>query len=61
MRPYPRGETMGKADEALDPLLVALFDKLPEPGRAWEAGEREAFIEAARAIFKLIYAESVND
>lgn len=36
-------------------LIGALFGLLPEPGSEWPRDQREAWIDLARAIFKVLY------
>lgn len=40
-----------------DPLITALFDRLPKPGSVWTQDERVAWVAAAEAAFDLIYPE----
>jgi hypothetical protein len=39
-----------------DPLLTALLDKLPEPGRAFTTAERTNWIAALEACIDIVYA-----
>ena len=40
---------------AYDPLLSALVDKLPVPGTAWAASDRQAWIEMMARAFDVVY------
>jgi hypothetical protein len=41
----------------LHPFFRGLLDVLPEPGEEWPAPQREQWLETARNIFTLIYAD----
>jgi len=41
--------------QGLHPFIQGLLDELPKPGSAWPEGKREAWLETASSIFKLIY------
>lgn len=40
-----------------DPLILALFAKLPRPGTVWPVRERKLWLNAAEGVLKLLYAE----
>ena len=40
---------------AHDPLLSALVDKLPVPGTAWAASDRQAWLEMMARAFDVVY------
>ena len=42
-------------DSDLHPFVKGLLAELPEPGAAWPEDKREAWLETAKSIFKLIY------
>lgn len=45
----------------IDPLIRALFDRLPPPGSNWAMTERILWLEAMASIFDLIYSPGDED
>ena len=43
----------------IDPLLRALFDKLPPPNSIWPVAQRRRWIEAMRLSFDFVYSARV--
>lgn len=54
--PVPRGDVVGQ----LHPFFQGLFESLPEPGTDWPAAKREQWLETARNIFGLMYADPAD-
>ena len=54
--PGPRGEDVGQ----LHPFFQGLFEALPEPGADWPIAKREQWLETARNIFALMYADAAD-
>jgi hypothetical protein len=54
--PAPRGDVVGQ----LHPFFQGLFESLPEPGTEWPAAKREQWLETARNIFGLMYADPAD-
>jgi hypothetical protein len=44
----------------LHPFFKGLLDLLPEPGADWPRAKREQWLETARSIFALIYADPME-
>lgn len=45
------------AAAGLHPFFRGLLDSLPEPGATWSQSQRDQWLETARHIFALIYAD----
>ncbi len=45
----------GAEDSVLDPVLAALFDRLPEAGVVWPEKERARWLAALGPCFDLVY------
>lgn len=43
--------------EPIDPIVAALFERLPVPGSVWPEAERMRWLDAVRASFDLIYKD----
>src|ERR1044072_333462 len=43
------------SDEKVDPLIQALFDKLPKPHTIWSIEDRGNWLKAAAMAFNLVY------
>jgi len=44
-------------EASLHPFFHGLLDALPEPGSNWPQTQREQWLETARNIFALLYAD----
>lgn len=42
-------------EKQLDPLILALFDRLPEDGSIWELRNRMRWLRATASAFELAY------
>jgi hypothetical protein len=46
---------------ALHPFFRGLLEALPEPGETWPQSQREQWLETARHIFALLYADAAAE
>lgn len=58
MQPKEDERTIGLTPPAgLNPFFRGLLDTLPEPGSNWPQSQRDQWLETARNIFALLYAD----
>lgn len=43
---------------SIDPLIRAMFERLPEPNTAWPPDARRHWVETMEAILDLIYGDT---
>ncbi len=47
--------------DKVDPLIKDMFERLPDIGSVWPILAQEAWLEAMRAIFDLIYRVKADE